>query len=262
MSKGLIPAQRREQIREYLQTHRIVQSAALSEMLRVSEATVRRDLEWLESQGLLERTHGGAIVSRHMRLEPEYASSAQAFPEEKRRIGAAAAALVEDGDTVFVNSGTTATQVVRHIHAVRDVTIVTNNVSAAIEAQASGCEVILLGGSFRWRANSVVGRFAVEALRQMVASKTFLGVDGISLKYGCTTPISAEAEIASLMIERTRGPVVVVADHSKWGVVTHFRVADLDEVHTLVSDEGLDAGARGELAARSIEVIIAASPPD
>jgi DeoR family fructose operon transcriptional repressor len=119
--------------------------------------------------------------------------------------------------------------------------------------------LILLGGSFRSRANSVVGRFAADVLRQVYASKAFIGVDGISLKHGCTTPISAEAEIARLMIERTRGTVVVVADHSKWGVVSNFEVAPLDRVHMLVTDDRLDTDARAELSGQISEVLIAST---
>jgi len=261
VTKTLIPAQRRQRIRDYLAVHLIAPNTLLSELLQVSEATVRRDLEWLERQGMVERTHGGATLSQRLPTEPDYANSAQAHPEEKRAIGAAAAALVEEGDILFVNSGTTTTQFIRHLRDVKNVTVVTNNVSAAVEvgqaAHAAGVELILLGGMFRARANSVAGRFAVDVLRQIYASKAFIGVDGISLKHGCTTPIDAEAEIARLMIERTRGPVVAVADHSKWGVVSNFEIAPIEQLHALVTDEGFDLEARAELAAHSIEVILA-----
>jgi DeoR family fructose operon transcriptional repressor len=257
VTKSLIPAERHKRIREYLAIHHIAQNAILSELLQVSEATVRRDLEVLEEQGVLERTHGGAALTQRMRLEPTYAHSAQAHADEKRRIGVTAARLIEDGDTIFVNSGTTTTQVIRHIHSRSQVTVITNNVSAAIEAQDAGYDLILLGGSFRSRSNSVVGRFAADALRQVYASKAFIGVDGFSLRHGCTTPIGAEAEIARLMIERTRGTVVVVADHSKWGVVSNFEIAPLDKVHTLVSDDWLDAQARVELSEHVAELLIA-----
>lgn len=257
MTKVLIPAERHRRIREYLAVHQVAQSSILSEMLQVSEATIRRDLERLEAQGVLERTHGGAALTQRMRLEPEYASSAQSHPEEKRRIGALAVTLIEDGDTIFVNSGTTTTQVIRHLRPDSKITVITNNVSAAVEAHNAGFELILLGGVFRSRSNSVVGHFATGVLRQVYASKAFIGVDGISLKYGCTIPSSAEAEIARLMIERTRGTVVVVADHSKWGVVSNFEVATLDQIHTLVSDDKLDTQARAELAEHVSEVLIA-----
>jgi DeoR family fructose operon transcriptional repressor len=255
--KTLIPAQRRKQIQELLAKHQVVQSAFLGEILQVSEATIRRDLDRLEKSGLLERTHGGAVLNQRMEVEPEYTSSAQAHPEEKFLIGARAAAMVEDGDTIFVNSGTTATQVIRHLQAKTGVTVITSNVNAALEVQAADLELILLGGTFRTRAKSVVGRFATESLRQVYANKAFIGVDGLSLKYGCTTPISEEAEIARLMIKRTRGPVIVVADHSKWGVVSNFEIAQLDQIQAVVTDQGFAPHARTQLASYAVEVLIA-----
>ena len=112
MSKQLIPAQRREQIQEYLGQHKVASSSDLSEMLGVSEATVRRDLEWLEGAGQLSRTHGGAEISRQMQIEPEYAKRTQRMVTEKRAIGKLAASLIHQGDIVFVNSGTTTTQLI------------------------------------------------------------------------------------------------------------------------------------------------------
>jgi DeoR family fructose operon transcriptional repressor len=94
-------------------------------------------------------------------------------------------------------------------------------------------------------------------LRQVGADITFIGVDGISLKYGVTTPSSVEAEIAQLMVERTRGRVVIVADHSKWGVVSNFEIATIDQIHALVVDSGLPAASRAELEARGLEVVVA-----
>lgn len=264
MSKALIPAERRREIRDYLQVHQIAQIASLSSLLMASEATIRRDLEWLEQQGIVERTHGGAILTQRLPTEPAYAHSAQAHPEEKRRIGLTAAALVKDGDTIFVNSGTTATQVVQHLVARTDlynVSVITNNVTAALGVTQAGFEVILLGGYFRPLATSVFGHFATATLRQLAADKAFIGVDGITLKYGCTTPASAEAEIAQVMIERTHGPVIVVADHSKWGVVSNFEITSLEQVHTLVVDDGLAPEYRTALEARSVRVLVADGSP-
>ena len=97
MSKPLIPAQRRDRIHEYLAAHRIARTADLCALLEASEATVRRDLEWLEQEGILERTHGGAILSQRMPLEPGYQQRALTFPDEKRSIGALAASLIRTG---------------------------------------------------------------------------------------------------------------------------------------------------------------------
>ncbi len=257
MSKHLIPAQRRERIREYIEIHRIVRSADLCDMLGVSEATIRRDLEWLEEQGVLERTHGGAILSQRIPYEPQYAQRAQIRPTEKRKIGVAAASLVESGDVIFANSGTTTTQVITHLPSKPGLQVITNNVRAVLEAGDCGFEVRLLGGTFYPRASSVVGHQATDMLRRTYASKTFIGVEGISPRYGCTVPDEREARVVQLMIERTRGPVMLVADHSKWGAVSNFQVASIDRIHRLITDGGLPPNARAELAARSIELLTA-----
>ena len=259
MSKPLIPAQRRERIQEYLAVHQIARSVDLCELLETSEATVRRDLEWLEQKGILERTHGGAILSQRMIFEQEYQQRAQAHPEEKRRIGELAASLIEEGDIVFINSGTTATQVLQHIRRDSRITVFTNNVSAVMDIGDPGFHYYMTGGEFQSRSNSLAGRFALDNLNLVYANKTILGVDGVSLKHGCTVPTNAEAEVVRRMIERTKGQVIIVADHSKWGVVSNFQIANIDEVNKLVTDEGFSKSAVEDLAEHSIEVLQAAS---
>lgn len=259
MSKPLIPAQRREQIQQYLAIHKIVASADLCRLLEVSEATIRRDLEWLEGMGVIERTHGGAILSQRMQIEPEYKYRAERNIKSKRAIGAAAAGMVEEGDIVFINSGTTTTEVIRHIRGDANVTVITNNLVAVLEAAEVGLDIILIGGEFQSNSNSVAGRFAIENLGQVYADKAFIGIDGISLRHGCTVPVNAEAEVITTMMERTTGPIILVADHSKWGVVSNFEVASIDQIDCLVTDVGLSAIAREDLEEKGIKVQITGS---
>src|SRR5690349_20467629 len=257
MGKPLIPAQRRERIQEYLTVHQIVRTADLMHLLETSEATVRRDLEWLEQKGILERTHGGAILNQRVIFEQEYQQRAQHFPEEKKRIGELAASLIEDGDIVFINSGTTATQVLQHIRRDLRITVFTNNVNAALELGDPGFHYYLTGGEFQSRSNSLAGRFALDNLSLVFTNKVILGVDGISLKHGCTVPTNPEAEVVRKMIEQTKGQIIVVADHSKWGAVSNFPIATVDEVDKFVTDEGFSKSAMQELAEHSVETIIA-----
>lgn len=257
MGKPLIPAQRRERIQTHLATHHIAATADLCEMLDVSEATIRRDLEWLEREGVVERTHGGAILSQRMYLEQEYNQRAQRHPEAKNRIGAKAASMIENGDIVFINSGTTTTQIIRHIPRDADITVITNNLIAVLEVGEVNYEIMLLGGSYQPRSNSTGGRFAINNLALVYANKIFVGVDGISMKYGCTVPSNSESEVLNHMMNRTHGPTIVVADCSKWGVVSNFEVASINQIQKFITDDGLDASARASLASRSVEVVIA-----
>ena len=118
-------------------------------------------------------------------------------------------------------------------------------------------ELILIGGLLRSQSNSLVGSLATLSLQQVYGSKAFIGVDGLSVKYGLTTPILEEAEIAREMIRRTPGPVIVVADHSKLSVVSNFMTAPIDQVDMLVTDQGLNNELREELEKIGIKVIIA-----
>jgi len=233
----------------------------LCALLDASEATVRRDLEWLEREGIVERTHGGAILSQRLTLEAEYLQRAQKNPEEKHMIGEQAAALIEDGDVVFVNSGSTTTQVIRHIRGGAGITVFSNNLYAALEAGDAGFKFHLLGGEYQPHSNSVAGRFAIENLRQVYADKCILGVDGISLVHGCTVPSNAEAEVVKLMIERTHGKIFVVADHSKWGVVSNFQIATIDQVTKLITDEKFAPSALESLAGNPLEIVVASASP-
>jgi DeoR family transcriptional regulator, fructose operon transcriptional repressor len=257
VTKTLIPAQRRERIQEILATHHIISSAELCELLEVSEATVRRDLEWLENDGILERTHGGAMLNQRVQLELQYVQRIRSHAEEKRQIGQVAASMIEDGDIIFVNSGTTTTEVIRHIPSTANITIVTNNVTACLELSEVSYELLLVGGSYLATSQSVAGRFAIDNLNRIYANKAILAVDGLSLKFGCTVPTNAEAEVNQLMIQRNRGPLIVVTDHSKWGIVSNFEIAKIDHIQTLVTDEGLDLHAREALSAYPLNLVFA-----
>lgn len=257
MSKPLIPAQRRERIQNYLTVHRIAPISELSELLFVSEATIRRDLEWMESEGILVRTHGGAILNQRLQFEPEYQLRAQKNVEEKRAIGALAASMIGDGEIVFINSGTTTTHLIRQIKAGTSCTVVTNNLTAALEISDGDFNLVLTGGTFQPKSNSVAGRFAIENLSQIYADQAFIGIDGVTTKHGFTVPSSAEAEVIRLMISRTKGPVNIVTDYSKWGVVSNFEIAKIDQVNRIITDDRLGPIAQEALANRAVEVLIA-----
>jgi DeoR family fructose operon transcriptional repressor len=139
-----------------------------------------------------------------MAFEAGYQQRAASFPEEKRMIGEFAASFIEKGDIVFVNSGTTTTQVLLHVRHDPSISIFTNNLSGALEVGDAGFNYYVVGGEFQVLSNSLVGRFAIENLAHVYADKSILGVDGISLKHGCTVPSNAEAEVMRQMIRQTR----------------------------------------------------------
>jgi len=251
-----IPAKRHDAIARLVKEKGMVRVAELSEVLRVTEMTIRRDLEALEKKGLLERTHGGAVYSDRVSLEPLYAQKSGIRKAEKEAIGRLAASLIRDGDTIFVNSGSTTLEFLRRLTG-RRIKLITNNPWAPAEVRSEGVEVLLTGGELRRESFSLVGEIATRTVRGAFGSKAVIGVDGFSLKYGITTPVQAEAALNGLMIEQTHGEVVVLADSSKFGKVSNFLSAPISAVNSIVTDPGLDEKAREDFGRMGIRILIA-----
>jgi DeoR/GlpR family transcriptional regulator of sugar metabolism len=243
----MIPAERRARIVDLVRERRAVRVSTLSENLSVSGMTIRRDLERLETEGVLVRTHGGAILRRYMAEETFYGEREGASAEEKRRIAAAAAQLIETGDTVFLSSGTTAAQVIRHLEPSLEARIVTHNVGAMQEARGLGVEVVLVGGVYRSRSNAVDGSLALEQVSRFHAGKFLIGVDGFDLEEGLTTPTMGMAGVERAMLAQTRGEVVALADASKIGMVADVVICGLEEVDTVLVDDGVSEPVREEM---------------
>jgi DeoR family transcriptional regulator, fructose operon transcriptional repressor len=253
----MIPAERRARISELLLEQRAVRVSTLSDDLRVSEMTIRRDLERLEGDGMLVRTHGGAVLRRRMSEEPFYLDNVAANAEQKQRIAQAAAALIRPGETVFLSSGTTAAQVLRHVDPTIEARVVTHNVGALAEAQGLRIELILVGGRYRPRSTAVDGTVAIEQVNRFRAGRMLLGVDGFDLAEGLTTPTLGMASIERAMIEQTRGEVLVLADRSKIGVVADVVICGFDKIDTVLVDDGVGDDVREELRALGVGCVVA-----
>ncbi|PKL28391.1 MAG: DeoR/GlpR transcriptional regulator [Spirochaetae bacterium HGW-Spirochaetae-2] len=255
---GMIPADRQRQILSLVTQDKVVQVQDLSERFGVSVLTIRRDLDHLAEQGLVERTHGGATLRRSLPIEPAYAQKALEFPQEKRAIAEAAAALIDDGDTVFINSGSTTFEVLKALREHR-ITIVTNNIDAAwIANEEAQFRLVFVGGVYRTRSHSVSGGLSQPIIDQVYANKAIIGVDGFSLSAGLTTPVIEEAETTRRMIDRTVGKVIVVATGNKIGVLSNFSTVAATDIDVLITDDrGDKLLSRDELGDKDIELIIA-----
>ena len=252
----MIPAERRARIVESLEQRRSVRVSVLSEELGVSEMTIRRDLERLEQEGMLSRMHGGAILKRRMAEEPFYVASEREHSEEKRRIAQAAAAMIQPGETVFLSSGTTATQVLSHVDPDLKARVVTHNVGAVTAAQHSSLDVVLLGGSYRPRSNTLAGTLTIETVGGFHASRFILGADGLSLDEGVTTPSLSLAGVERAMIRQTRGEIVVLADSSKVGAVGDVVICPLDTANVVILDDGVSQDVREEMERLGLQLIV------
>lgn len=251
-----IPAERQEKIRSIIADEGSAKVSDLSGLFGVAEITIRRDLALLEEQGVLERTHGGAISSMRLKTEPRYDQKSVQGRAEKDAIGSATASLIEEGETVLINSGSTTLEVIRRISA-PGVRIVTTNADALSLPRTEGVEMLLTGGEYRSQSNSLIGPFALATLHKVIGTTAVIGVDGVSCRFGLTTPNEYEAEIAQTMIERTAGRIIVVADRRKIGVVSNFLSAAVNKADIVVCDAGLDGEYRRELEEQGITVLLA-----
>ena len=256
--KPMLPAERRGKILEITAKELTIRVSSLSEMLGVSEMTIRRDLDYLGERGLVERTHGGAVFTK--RRSPgkfQYKSSIQTNPDERARIAQAAAALIEPHDMVYLGEGASTAEMVHFIDPDMPFTIFTNNLGVVYHIQDMIAEVIVLGGTYSQETHALAGPITMEQIRQINASKVFLGVDGLSLRSGLTTPDLDIAAIERSMIHYTRGKVIAMADHSKFGLVAEVVVVPIQQIDIIVTDQEIPGGFQKDLQQTGVAVIVA-----
>lgn len=257
MGLPLIAEERRRRVMEALARRGAVGVAALSQALGCSEATLRRDLQRLAAEGLLRRTHGGAVlVNDGSEVEPLPQDKSTLQVVEKRAIAAAAARLVAPGEVIALNGGTTTLEVARQLRGIEGLRVVTNSVGVAAELAGSpGQEVTLTGGTLRGSLE-LTGPLAEYPLRNVYVDTAFIGVDGLTPRHGLTTYNQAEAHIGRLMIGQAHR-VIVVADHTKIGRVLMALIAPARAVAALITDAAAPRDHLDELRAAGIEVVLA-----
>jgi DeoR/GlpR family transcriptional regulator of sugar metabolism len=237
-AKGLKIDLRRKRILELLSRDGQVWVSALSAELDTSLVTIRSDLSALEEEGHLERISGGALKRNKSLFSPRSSSQSSDNLESKKLIAAAAAELVRDGETLFINSGTTVYFMALELKRRKNLNIVTNSIPVAMElGDVPTFRVILLGGEINVHYSFIYGNTALEQLRQYRADKTILSMDGIRSDTGLTTYHAEEAPVNRTMMERS-GKTIIVADKRKLGYESFSFVSDLSSVSYLVTDAG------------------------
>jgi DeoR family fructose operon transcriptional repressor len=253
--------ERKQRILQVLDEGSAVRVSDLSRVLRVSEASVRRDLRDLHEAGLLKRTHGGAVAPRTAAFEPSLTQKEDQYRAEKAAIGRVAAGMVREGEIVILDSGSTTLAIARLLRNRRRLMVVTNSISVAAELAGSRVEVLVAGGSLRRQTRALVGPVTEAALAGLHADRVFLGANGVDVRKGITTPNVVEAQTKRAMVE-SAAEVVVVADHSKLGRVTFVRVCGLGRVHALVTDEGAAAKFTKAVEEHGVRVHLASAHAD
>ncbi|WP_256107766.1 DeoR/GlpR family DNA-binding transcription regulator [Streptomyces sp. ODS05-4] len=269
-NQNLLAEQRRALILEEVRRRGGVRVNELTRRLGVSDMTVRRDLDALARQGVVEKVHGGAVpaaeASSH---EPGFEAKSSLERDAKEDIARVAAEMAVPGSAIALSGGTTTYALAHQLLDVPDLTVVTNSVRVAdvfhaaqhsgAGAVAAGAATVVLTGGVRTPSDSLVGPVADQAIRSLHFDVLFLGVHGVSVEAGLSTPNLAEAETNRRLVTSARR-VVVVADHTKWGTVGLSSFARLDEVDTLVTDSGLPDAARARMAEHLPGLVVAGGP--
>lgn len=251
---------RHGEILHILQAEHRIDGAELAERLNVSEITVRRDLQELEAVGSLRRVHGGAIHTVGRALDRPFEVRTQTSLQSKSAIAAAAAQMVENGDAIALDVGSTVARMVDQLSGVTNLTIVTASLRTAWEVANSKklqrpFRLIVSGGVVTDDEMSMVGQSAIEHFRKLRVDTAFLGVGGVNAAAGLTDFNLEDAEIKRVLVESAR-QVVVLADSSKLGTEQFVQVAELAAIDVVITDTGATPEALAELRAAGVTVTV------
>jgi DeoR family transcriptional regulator of aga operon len=237
---GMMAEERRTQILQTVRSAGRVRVNELASRFSTSAVTIRNDLNELHQRGLVLRSHGGAVLPDTILHESPVRERLKAHSDEKRRIGAMAATLINDGETIILDSGTTTLEIARQIKKKQGLQIITNGVNIAAELlDARGAEVFIVGGTVRGESASISGRFTEEMFDQFSADKLFLSGAGCDLDFGVSGANLEETMVNRAMLRISR-EIILVADASKFSKRSMTRIAPFSEIDTVISDTSLD----------------------
>lgn len=234
----MITEERHQLILSELKQKGTVRVGDLVEKFNISESTIRRDLVQLETLNYLKRVHGGAVLVQNKFVEKSFNDKSHQFVAEKDQIAKFAAALVEDGDSIYLDSGTSTYEMIKYLKD-KEIVVVTNGLSHVESLIENGISCFVLGGKVKRKTKAVVGYEAITALGRYRFDKCFMGSNGVHSLHGFTTPDPEEAMIKENAIKASNN-VFVLADESKFGEVSFTRFAEIDEATIITnSDEEL-----------------------
>jgi DeoR/GlpR family transcriptional regulator of sugar metabolism len=251
-----VVAARQDMIVSLLSDGAVKTTEELSRTCGVSVITIRRDLETLETKGLVERRRGGARIADNKIELQTYDEKVGSHSREKQLIARYIEPLIKSRSTVFLNSGTTVLEVAKRCKN-KDITIITNSASVCDETKDGRCEVISTGGEYSPVTRSYVGDYATLILQKTFADICILGVNGVSATYGITTSSSREPMISEMMIKRCKGLKIIVATGSKIGKIHCFTSVPIEEIDMLVTDSSADSRELQKIRNLGVEVVLA-----
>ena len=252
-NKDLAP-KRLEQLRRLIRQDQVMRIEELCAQLRVSAATIRRDLDALEKLGVVRRVHGGAVSVESRLEEPLIDDKTSLAARDKHRIAQAALRYIQPTDTVYLDGGSTVLELARLLKERTDLTIVTNSLRAALELASRGPRLILVGGDLRRLSQTVVGPLTRLMLNQVHIDKAFMGTIGLTLEEGLTTTDPSEAYTKELVMQHAR-EVFLLVDSSKIGKVSFTHAGQVEGVRVLITDTLADRKFLRGLRKKGIEVV-------
>jgi len=256
MSRELFQQERRDQIIALLDEAGRVSVAELSKRFDVTPATIRADLDALAAAHLLTRTHGGAIALSEERLELSFDFRRRLHTERKRRIGAAAAGMVEDGEAIILDASTTALAVANHLRDRRELTVLTNGILIALALiDLPGITVVMPGGFVRRDSASMVGDEGRNFIDRFNFQKGFFGAKGLTLEEGLTDVNTAEVSIKRDLVAHARRAIAIV-DSTKWGCVGFASFASIDQLDSIITDAEVPSEMTAALREAGVDVRI------
>ncbi len=249
--------ERRELILDNLHREGSVEVADLAKRFDLSEMSIRNDLNYLSSQGKLQRTYGGALSWTVSNLELSLREKQKKNLKEKSIIGKRAASLIQEGDTIMLDSGTTTQQFAKQLTQIKNLTVITNGINIINTlAGIDGITLYTVGGQIRIMSYAIVGPEAEKSLMGYLAKLCVISVDGIDLNKGLTNNNQTDANITKVLIERSNKKILV-ADYSKLGKIALIPICPLEEIDILVTDENAPESFVAETVKKGLEVIIA-----
>ncbi len=253
----MLNQERQQKILEFIRADGTVRVSKLSDILRVSEGTIRRDLDILDTAGLIQRIHGGAIIGTPTLPEAPVISRMNENAQAKRRIGKAAADLIQEGETIFISTGTTANEVARNLCNRSNITVITNSLLVLNTlSQAENISTIGLGGLLRRSELSLIGYLTEQGLKELHPQRVFMGIRAVSLRLGLSNEMMTEVATDRVIIS-SAPQIVLLADHTKFDKFSTAMVAPISVVSTLVTDDATPADIIAGFRKRDIEVIVA-----
>ena len=254
--EGLMAEERRTQILHIVRTTGRAKVNELTHLFNTSAVTIRNDLNELHQRGLVVRSHGGAMLSDGILREPPVLERLKEHSDEKQRIGARAAALINDGETIILDSGTTTLEIARHLKKKQGLHVITNGVNIAAELlDARDVQTFIIGGTVRGESASTSGRFSEEMFDQFSADKLFLSGAGCDLEFGVSGANLEETMVNRAMLRISR-EIILVADASKFSKRSMTRIAPFSEIDTVISDTGLAEEIQAKLTALGCNLIL------